>query len=659
MKLVSAQVREYKSVWDSNKFEVGDVTCLVGKNEAGKTAILQALYRLNPLIEGDSEFDVVDDYPRSEVEEYQEAVEDGDRSPASVIEAYFELSDADFGVVAAKFGKKALKSKVLKLTRSYKKSEDDDSPSRVFELSVDDEQALKFLYGDSKLPEELKKSLQDTGVEFSAAQEALEEEETTEAITKLQGLLEYFEKNGVSHYIYNELLKQRVPKFLYFDEYYQMKGHLNIEALQKREQNETLEPSDYPMLGLIGLARIKMDELLSPERTQELKNKLEGAGNRLGKKVLKYWSQNKHIQMRFDVRPGNPGDPEGMKTGHNIWADVYDSRHMVTTNLGTRSKGFVWFFSFMAWYSQIEKENKGTSLVLLLDEPGLFLHGKAQGDLLRFIEEDLKDKHQVLYSTHSPFMVDSSKFDRIRVVQDRGIDSSEELSRDKDGTKILGEVFEANEDSLFPLQGALGYEIYQTLFVGPNSLIVEGVSDLLYLQTISSILERLGRVGLDHRWTITPVGGATKVPTFVSLLGSQKGLNIATLLDCDTETNQLLKNLVKERLMEKKKVLTYAKFTGSEHADIEDLFGVEFYLSLINSEFKGCSLSLSDLADENPRILRRLSPHVGKLGGKNGRFNHYRPARYLAENLTRLEKEMPSEALDRFETMFKTVNKLL
>ena len=63
MRLRAVRVREFKSVWDSNDFQVGDVTCLVGKNEAGKTAILQALYRLNPIIEADAKFDVTLDYP--------------------------------------------------------------------------------------------------------------------------------------------------------------------------------------------------------------------------------------------------------------------------------------------------------------------------------------------------------------------------------------------------------------------------------------------------------------------------------------------------------------------------------------------------------------------------------------------------------------------
>ena len=88
----------------------------------------------------------------------------------------------------------------------------------------------------------------------------------------------------------------------------------------------------------------------------------------------------------------------------------------MTVPFDDRSKGFVWFFSFLAYFSQIERGDR--DLVLLLDEPGLSLHAKAQGDFLRLIENRLAPKHQVVYTTHSPFMIDARKLDRIRTVED-------------------------------------------------------------------------------------------------------------------------------------------------------------------------------------------------------------------------------------------------
>ena len=68
-------ITEYQSVLDSGEFEIGDITCLVGKNEAGKTALLQALYRINPIIDNQATYSITDDYPRWDVEDYRLDVE--------------------------------------------------------------------------------------------------------------------------------------------------------------------------------------------------------------------------------------------------------------------------------------------------------------------------------------------------------------------------------------------------------------------------------------------------------------------------------------------------------------------------------------------------------------------------------------------------------
>lgn len=209
-------------------------------------------------------------------------------------------------------------------------------------------------------------------------------------------------KGAWSTYVWNEFLEDTFPKFLYFDEYYQMTGHDNVQALKKRKESGHLEEPEHPLLGLIELARLDLDALLNVSRTQELKNKLQGASNYLTSQILKYWSQNKHHRMPFDVRPALPDDPEGMTSGINIWGEVEDTKHLASTGLGTRSRRFVWFFSFLAWYSAVKKKDE--PLILLLDEPGLSLHGKAQEDLLRYFEREIvsNPKHQLIYTTHSP-----------------------------------------------------------------------------------------------------------------------------------------------------------------------------------------------------------------------------------------------------------------
>ena len=101
-------------------------------------------------------------------------------------------------------------------------------------------------------------------------------------------------------------------------------------------------------------------------------------------------------------------------------------------------------------------------VILLLDEPGLSLHAKAQKDLLQFFEGELASRHQVIYTTHSPFMIDLGHLNRVRTVENRSLEEeSNQLKYSESGTKVSSEVHSAGKDTLIPLQSALGYDISQ------------------------------------------------------------------------------------------------------------------------------------------------------------------------------------------------------
>lgn len=653
MRLKSFQVREFKSVWDSGSIAIDDKqTCLVGKNEAGKTALLEALYRTNPLIENDAVFDLTYDYPKREVEDYRFDLESGERDEAVVVTCEYELDNEDIERVSDVFGQEVLSEKTFRRDTYY-----GERKSR-FNMSLDEAAARQHLSANTNLHAPLPDTLMECS-DWESFAEALEAAEQTDTVKGIKELVSKVREKGLASYVFNKLIWPYAPKFLYFDEYYQMRGCENLNALIQREDKGTLKNSDYPLLGLINLARLNHRELVNTRNTPELKNRLQGAGNHLTRRIVKYWSQNQHIQMGFDVRDAKVEDPEGMREGINVWGEVYDTVHWASTPLGARSRGFVWFFSFLAWYEDLKRQKQ--NVILLLDEPGLTLHGRAQGDLLSYFEEELT-KHQLIYSTHSPFMIDANHYDRVRIVQDRGIDAKEPLSKEEDGTKVLTNVFDATEDSLFPLQGALGYEIQQTLFVGPNSLIVEGPADLLFLTTVSGELEREGRTGLSGRWVITPVGGCGKVPTFVALMAPQKGMRLATLLDIQDKDRPQIEDLYKKKLLNKKNVLTYADFLDQDTADVEDLFDREFYVKLVNMEFEKQlkdPIEVKELNDKEPRVIKAIETRLKANPMKSGSFSHYRPARYMSEHIGDLWGDISEKTKERFEEAFKAVNDLL
>jgi hypothetical protein len=312
MKLKEYRVREFRSIWDSGPIKINDkTTCFVGKNEAGKTTILDALYRTNPIRPKDAVFDETYDYPKREVEDYRYAVENGERERAIIVNCTYELEQDDLTEISSVFGPKTFTGSTFTRECYYGKN------NSMAYLICDEAAARKHLADSTALTDDLKARLIGA-VDWQAFATVLDEAESTEAVTALKTLVAKVNKNGtVRSYIYQNLIWPRAPKFLYFDEYYQMEGQANLNALIAREDNDQLLDSDYPLIGLINLARLDHRKLVT-NNTTELKNKLEGAGNHLTQRIVKYWSQNRHIQMRFDVRDARAEDPEGMRDGVNV-----------------------------------------------------------------------------------------------------------------------------------------------------------------------------------------------------------------------------------------------------------------------------------------------------------------------------------------------------
>lgn len=145
----------------------------------------------------------------------------------------------------------------------------------------------------------------------------------------------------------------------------------------------------------------------------------------------------------IQMSQGNPEDTLPLNQGPIVNVRIYNPKHAVTVPFDERSRGFVWFFSFSPT-SATSRMTANRDTILLLDEPGLSLHASAQQDVLDFIEQRLAPKYQVFCSTHSPFLIDSHRIDRVRTVQDIG----------DDGTTISADAFKTDSDTVFPLQAA-------------------------------------------------------------------------------------------------------------------------------------------------------------------------------------------------------------
>src|SRR5437879_5974894 len=173
-----------------------------------------------------------------------------------------------------------------------------------------------------------------------------------------------------------------------------------------------LEAKAIADLGREEAAEAKRDGQLATEemirRDQERKELRAVKTNSASLDITRRFSEWFH-QRRHNIRYHADGDY------FRIWISD-DRRPGVEIELESRSKGFQWFFSFYLIFL-VESDEGHKDAVLLLDEPGLHLHPTAQQELIEFFEE-LARSHQLLYTTHSPFLIDGQHLERIRPVRE-------------------------------------------------------------------------------------------------------------------------------------------------------------------------------------------------------------------------------------------------
>ncbi len=650
MKLIKARVRNFRSAEDTGWFEIGQLTCLVGKNEAGKTAVLSALHGVNSFT--DFEYDRIRDYPRRQLVRYDERHEDGE---APVASTEWQLSAEDKRQVALKIGDGSLTSEKIVIESRF------DTSRNTWTIQVDDTKVAKHLFAKhgvkgSELTKFGKVEFKNLAAEIDATPEA------SDALKAVRAEIATY-RDGRPTLVAIDVLHKRQPKFFYTSHYDRMSGEISVVKLQDDKQHgRKVSPGDQIFLDFLEYAGTSIDELQASTRLEELKAKCQGASNDITDEIFEFWSQNDALAVNIEMAQGLKNDPPPFNSGTVVKIRINNSNHKVDVPLSERSAGFVWFFSFLAQFKQMRKKAPGA--VILLDEPGLTLHGKAQADLLRYIIERLLPQHQVIYSTHSPFMVPADRLEDVRVVED--VVERDERNRPViKGTKVSADVLTVDKDTLFPLQAHLGYEVTQALFVGANTLLVEGPSDILYLQVASHALKTRKREGLDTRWTICPSGGIDKVQSFASLF-SGKGINIAALCDYGSGDKSKVQRLRTSQILKSEGILVATDYTGKNESDIEDFFSPELFADVVNGAYglKGkATLKAGDFTKEGAleRQVKQAEALFNLMDSSTPEFDHFTPASWLLNNQDLLSKDTiaVNESLDRFEQAFKALNALL
>ncbi|RTL91433.1 hypothetical protein EJV44_19400 [Ancylobacter aquaticus] len=657
MELKTVRIRNFRSVEDSGEFSLEHLTCLVGKNEAGKTAILQAIAGLNPHPATPFAYELERDYPKRYLARYRERHGEDE---AEIIRAVWELDENEVEALKTEFGPDAVVGKTVTVSRTY------NSSSLAWRLPVDEAKAIVFLIAQRGF----------SAAEKSQVGNPRTARELTIKLTELSSnakhkalldLVNSFPNKSVLSRA-RQILEPNFPQFMYFSNYDRMNARVHLPTLSAHSNSRALF-NDDELRGdrlfweFLEYSGVTLADILSTTTFESFNAKLQAASNILTEEILEYWTQNQDIEIRVSVAEGLSGDPAPFNSGAVGRARIYNLLHKADTSFSERSAGFTWFFSFLIKFDRVKKDADG-KIFLLLDEPGLTLHGLAQGDLLRYFTEKLEPHHQIIYSTHSPFMVPHDNILASRIVEDL-VKVDERGRRTPTGTLVREDVLKADKDSIFPLQGALGYSLTQSLFIGKHTILVEGPGDILYLQALSAELLRRGRTGLDPKWVMCPAGGIDKIQSFVSLFAGNS-LDVIALSDYTKKDKNKLEALRKSQIVKDGGVLSITDFVGQEEADIEDLFAPSLFCQIVNSTFgleDGQALDPEKLAtaDANTeRQVKQAEAYFNLLPEPVPLYNHFTPAAWLLGNPGVLsgETEAVLTTLDRAETLFKALNAL-
>jgi predicted ATPase len=592
MKLLKFQVKNFRSILDSGDVELSsDVTVLAGKNEAGKTVLLKALEKFN----NDEEFDAEDRPVGGEgtpevtltlrlTKEDFSLLTDGEKLPPglsreAIVQTPFEVTKSYDDTY--RFGGKdgsaidlLLRSKTKKREQLFKKLMPGfESMKLVFEANnVGSYPLAETTTLDVEHVKRLKTEFLPR-MEAAVSQLPADQHESVRLfVEEVRSTLTEYDRLGKEFDAREEAILELIPKFVYF-EAFDREDALPFEIEISKAKTHASVQRYCTISGL------DLDKLSDPQSSVQSKLALVKNISAVIEGDFKdCWKQDK-----IDLRVEMYGDTK------LIFA-FYEQGTKHPFKMEQRSKGLQWFLAF---YLLLKAEVKDFSSIVLIDEPGLFVHAQAQNDILAVLSE-LAKENQILLTTHSPYLIDPARLDRIRLV-------IKDLDKRKHrGTVVYGLTSEAAVDrvTLMPVITAIGLDITKQLTIAADhNLLVEGISDYYYLlAALKSVPPGIGRkLEAVH---VIPLTGADNVPSIVSLLiGWRLGFHV--LLDHDAKGREVAQVLSEKLLVGEDRISFVTAIDGHRIEDLLSKADFNRYVLQRPEDYKANELNSDTIPDSN------------------------------------------------------------
>lgn len=399
-----------------------------------------------------------------------------------------------------------------------------------------------------------------------------------------------------------DLCQKMMPKFILFSNYFRIKPVLHLRKLADRVANNSLDDSQYDygnicLLKFLGFTPKELADagdtskfnLNEPEQYEQYKAqlderdyKLNAATIRLTKAIREVWNTTQDSRDANKLR---------IKVDGQYLKVVVEDELGVEVELDQRSEGFQWMVSFYVVFFA-EAADKHKNAIILLDEPGMSLHALKQAEFRETLSK-LSEKNQTIYTTHSPFLVGTDELDKVRVV---------EMVNRTTGTKVHLSFTATDDGAILPLQEALGYDLAQSMFFHKKNLVLEGLTDMWYIEGLSNLLMSAGKDGIDDQIALIPANCASKVVYFATILRAQN-LNIAALLDSDAEGDLAAKQDILVNALGNKRILrTKGVYIGPVATpEVEDILR-ETLLAIAKEEYGWDAISVAQTQEKRPIV---------------------------------------------------------
>lgn len=551
MHLTRFLVTNFRSVENSGWIEVDSVTALIGVNESGKTNLLVPLWKLNPAVGG--EIVPASDYPKKQFGTLRQAPES-----FHFITAEFEAGELGEEIC----GKLEISSEEASL------------------IAV-----KRYFNGDYSISFPRREELGE--IRRSSGEDA-------EDVV-----------NTVIH---------SLPRFVYYSEFGNLDSEIYLPHVVQNLQRTDLGPREAAksrtlrvLFKFVGLEPGEILELgrdfprrkgrrrePTVEEIREIAMKkrersilLQSAGGLLTDKFRNWWKQGDY-KFRFEADGSH----------FRIW--VSDDRRPEEVELESRSTGLQWFLSFYLVFL-VESGGEHQNAVLLLDEPGLSLHPLAQRNLFAFFDS-LAKVNKILYTTHSPFLLDAEHLGRARkvYVSPRGT------------TQVTSDLRSVEKDvrqagAAYVVHSALNLNIAESMVTGCQPVVVQRISDQYYLSTIKTLLIGANKIAPKRELLFPPAGASKTVGVIASIISGRDETLPKVVLRDDEAGKQINAELKSDLYSDAQERIfstdNYVLFTNST---TEDLIPAPFFAQVIDRWERNTDTAFADVLVNGKPVVEQV-----------------------------------------------------